>query len=544
MRRWTLWVTLLLALLLTGCEAPAVPFDPETEGAVDVIVREGDAVQYYAVSGDGRVQETDAFEGDDIAVYEVDSGCFDTYLAIDEDGGSEFVNRLADVSIWDENGEPVPRTPELMRILQAASWLEHDLFTVRILRAGEDYFLYVELNVNWWAPCALYWYDPARKGLVELYEFDSRETIGLRVRDLSLLAERPVIRAAWRVSNPLRSFCGGRYLLRMQGDEVNLVSGDEVVIRDVMGYWSVHGRETGFVSAAGYHVLDEKTGEITGFTGLGGMPEDWAARFASDVTELRFARRPGAVTDPLKSWCDGRYQLRMEGGCVNLVGPEGTPSGSFGATSLGEGGSIARRVTGYWWAGSVGFVSADGYHVLNVDTGEVTAYASLSDMPEKYAEYFAEEDFAEMNRFPFAYGLSDFSPMLAELRTLFGENRALLDGLNDVTSRQPEWVAGTNRIKANAVFHAVREWGGWAGSKPDSPDWPQIEALFAAMRPRYIGGEHGAVYLHFALVADNGRGAPARLYYAPEEAAADECSVGWTLWEELGGGWYLAALTE
>ena len=530
MKRITALIMLAgLALFLTGCTISAAPFDPETEGAVDVIVRKGDAVQYYAVSGDGRVQETAAFGGDDIIVYEVDSGCFDTYLAIDEDGRSEFVNRLADVHIWDANGDPVPRTPVLMRVLQAASWLEHDLFTVRILRAGEAYFLYVELNVNWWTPCALYWYDPARNGLVELYEFDSKETIGLRVRDLSRLSERPAIRAAWRVSNPLRSFCGGRYLLRMRGDQVNLVSGDEVVIRNVTGYWSVHGRETGFVSAAGYHVLDEATAEIACFTGPDGMPEDWAARFANEVTEIRFARRPGPVTDPLQSWCGGRYQLRMEDGCVNLAGPEGV---------------IARRVTGYWWAGSAGFVSADGYHVLNVDAGVLTAYASLAEMPEEYAEYFAEADFNAMNRFPFAYGLSDFSQPLAELRTLFGEDRALLDSLIAAIGRQPEWVAGTHRIRDNAVFHAVREWSGWAGSKPDSPDWKHVEALFAAMRPRYVGSEHGAVYLHFALVADNGRGAPARLYYAPDAATSQMCSAGWTLWEALGDGWYLAALTE
>ena len=52
------------------------------------------------------------------------------------------------------------------------------------------------------------------------------------------------------------------------------------------------------------------------------------------------------------------------------------------------------------------------------------------------------------------------------------------------------------------------------------------------------------MYLHFALVADNGRGAPVRLYYAPEAATSQMCSAGWTLWEALGDGWYLAALTE
>lgn len=533
-----LLLLLAAALLLTAC-THVIPFDPETQGAVDVIVRDGDNVQYFAVSVDGRVQETAAFEGDEITVYEVDSNCFDTYYYVDEDGRGGFVNRLADVCILDEDGEPVPRTRTLMRILQAASWLEHDLFTVRILQAGEAYFLYVELNVNWWLPCTLYWYDPARNGLVELCEFDSKETVGLRVRDLSQLSTRPAVRAAWRVSNPLRSFCGGQYLLRMQGDQVNLFCGEAVAIRDVTAYWSVHGRQTGFVSAQGYHVMDETSGDLAAFASLDGMPPEWAERFARDVTEIRFARRPGFVHNPLQSWCNGRYQLRMQDGCVNLVGME----------DAGAGGVIARRVTGYCWFGSAegsfaGFLSADGYHVLNTDTGELTAYASCEDMPEICAEYFADGGFYTLKRFPFAYGLSDFSPALAELAALFEQNRALCDDAVAVIASHPDWTAGANRVKADWIMRVRPDLNGWVGSQPDTPDWPVVQAAFAAMQPRYVGGEHGAVYLHFALVADNGRAAPTRLYYAPDAAAADLCSAGWTLWEALGGGWYLASLTE
>ena len=537
MRKTCLLLMLALCMLLTGCAHLPVPFNPETEGAVDVIVRSGETLEYFAVSGDGRTQEAEPFESDEIIVCRVDADCFDTYKDIDEEGRGKFVNRLADVSIWDESGEPVPRTETLMRILQAASWLEHDLFNVRILRAGEAYFLYVQLNVNWWTPCTLYWYDPVRCGLVELCEFDSKETVGLRVRDLSRLSGRPVVRAAWRVSNPLRSFCDGRYELRMQGDQVNLVSGDDAVIRDVTGYWSVHGRETGFVAAGGYHVLNEASGEIASFAGLDGMPEAWAARFADHVTELRFARRPGAVRNPLLTWCGGRYQLCMEGGSVNLTGPDGV---------------IARRVTGYWSlqqvggenAHEAGFLSGDGYHVIDLDTGECTHFTSLEGRKARWVEYFAEEGFCKMNRFGFAYGLSDFTPMLAELRSRFEACRTLCSEAASVISRHPDWLAGANCVTARGVWRAVPQYDGWSTAEPNSVDWPQVQSLFEAMQPRYVGGENGAVYLHYALVADNGRAAPARLYYIPEEAAEEVCAAAWSLWESLGGGWYLAALTE
>ena len=50
--------------------------------------------------------------------------------------------------------------------------------------------------------------------------------------------------------------------------------------------------------------------------------------------------------------------------------------------------------------------------------------------------------------------------------------------------------------------------------------------------------------LHYALMDGSGQTWVTRLYYAPEAEMADACSAGWTLWEALGGGWYLAALTE
>lgn len=539
MRKAILMLTILCCMMLTGCGRlmAYAPFDPETQGAVDVIVRDGDALGYYAVSGDGRVQETAAFVGDEIVVYEVDSDCFDTYRAMDTEGRGEFVNRLADVRVWDAQGSPVPRTDVLMDILQAASWLEHDLLDVRILRAGEAYFLYAELNVNWWTPCTLYWYDPARKGLVELCEFDGRETVGLRVRDLSLLAEQPAVRAAWQVSYPLRSFCGGQYLLRMQGDQVNLVGGEEVLIRDVAAYWSLHGRQTGFVSSDGYHVLDEGNGEIAAFASLDGMPEDWAERFRTDAAEIRFARRPGKAPDPLLKWCGGKYRLRMEDGSLNLSGPDGV---------------LARRVTGYWAlqqvgrdnAHEAGFLSDDGYHVIDLNTGECVHFTSLEGQKERWVEYFAEEHFTYMNRFPFAYGLSDFAPALAALQTRFDENRALCDAAAAAIARHPDWLEGQNCVTAGGVRHALAEVDGWSTAEPNSVDWAQVQALFEGMQPRYASGESGAVYLHYVLTADNGRAAPVRFYYAPEAAMADACSAGWTLWEALGGGWYLAALTE
>lgn len=426
-----------LALFLTGCTISAAPFDPETEGTVDVIVRKGDAVQHYAVSGDGRVQETAAFAGDEITVYEVDELCFGAYFAVGNDGRIEVVNRLEDVRIYDADGAPAPRTEALMDVLVAASHLEHELWEVRILRTGEADFLWVKLNVTGSVPCTLYWYDPARQGLVELCGFSGKETIGLRVRNLSPLAARPVY-----------------------------------------------------------------------------APES-----------------PGREADPLMSWCGGRFRLTLAEDGVNLLDGDAV---------------LAWRVTGFTWVGSglVAVQSAQGCHVLNTATAEVTTFASPEDMPQEWAAEIAEGETNRLHRFRHAYAGADCTAALAALRQDFADNRALCSEAAATILGHPDWLAGRNRIVARGVQRAAPQYNGWSTAEPNSVDWPQVRSLFAAMNPRYVAAENGAVYLHFVLVAEDGHAVPARLYYAPEAATAQMCRAGWTLWESLGDGWYLAALTE
>lgn len=322
-----------------------------------------------------------------------------------------------------------------MEILWAASWLEHDLWEVRILRAGAADFLWVKLNVTGSVPCTLYWYDPARQGLVEVCGFNGRETIGLRVRDLTMLAARPVY-----------------------------------------------------------------------------APE-----------------QPRGVRETLMSWCGGRFRLTLAEDGVNLLDGDDV---------------LARRVTGYAWPGSglVGVESAQGYHVLHTDTGAVTAFASLDDMPAEWAAALTEGETTRLHRFRHAYAGADCTDALDSLRADFYAHRALCSEGAETILRHPEWLAGRNRIVARGVQREMPEYHGWSTAAPDSPDWPQVRALVAALNPRYIGAEQGAVYLHFVLVGENGRSVPARLYYAPE--AAEACSACWTHWECLGGGWYLAAMEE
>lgn len=458
MKRMRRLALMLLCVVLTGCVSLA-PFDPETAGVVDVIVESGGNRDYYAINAHGRVQETEPFEGDDIDIYEVDGDCLETYKGIDNRGRGEFISRLTDIRLWDEEGCAVQNTRVLNEVLLAASELEHDLFDARILRAGEEYFLYVELNVNWVSPCDLYWYDQTRGGLVELHSFDGQEVVGLRVRDLSRLSSRAIY-----------------------------------------------------------------------------LPD-----------------RAGWTQNPLQSWC-GQYSLNLTEDGVNLVGTDGI---------------IARKVTGYWHIGwssgsGVGFASADGYHVIDTDTGSITAYASLSEMPERFAEYFADEGFHTMNGFRFAYGDGNPQAARAALRARFEENRALCDAAAAALYRHPELFAhlrgsagipvdtaagriyysfgrsGDERIHLNGSTTMLQYVLG--GGFLTAEEGEGLQAMADAMSPRNIGSENGAVFLHFAVKDDSGKTTPTRLYYAPDAASAEACAVGWITWESLGGGWYMGAL--
>lgn len=453
MRKILLWMALLL---LAGC-AVVVPFDPETEGVLDVIVRDGDHLSYYAVNASGRSQTIAPFEGDVLDVYEVDGGCYVTYKGVGNDGDGEFVNRLEDVRLWDENGCAVTPTAMLNEVLLAGSWLEHDLWKTRILRAGEEYFLYVELNVNWVSPCELYWYDQSRHGLVQVLDFDGLETVGLRVRDLSLLAQRPVY-----------------------------------------------------------------------------QPD-----------------KAGLTRNPLGSW-SGQCWLALEEGGVNLIGPEGT---------------IARQVTGFVSISSssgdwAGFVSADGYHVLA--EGKLTAYADLADVPETYAGQLAEARHATLNRFRFAYGDGDPQGTLESLKAQFERSRPLFDAVAQRLHACPELFD----FARSTELHSYVTPEGWTYSRASSgyderigdragtpveylqddgflapEEWAQLQTLLDTTGARCIGSEHGAVYVQFAAMMLDGRTIPARLYYAPEAETAVACASAWPVWEELGGGWYMGALT-
>lgn len=202
-----------LAFSLTGCMC--LSFDPEAQAVVDVVTvsdfdisyyddiyyssndpdydfepRQSGDKKYYAIGNPLRmlnhdcIKEISAFEPDDADFYTVVSGGI---IDTDDDYGNR-VYKAVDKSLFDEKGSAVEMTGELSDVFDSILSLEpHDMFLCQIIRDGGEYFVYTELNVNWWYPCELYYYDKSSRSLTMLCQFDNERIVGIKIRDLSLI---------------------------------------------------------------------------------------------------------------------------------------------------------------------------------------------------------------------------------------------------------------------------------------------------------------------------------------------------------------------
>ncbi len=175
---WAAWRELL------GYEA--VPFDLDVQGIVDVVVVDhhgDDGTPHYYHIGVGRIKrEAEPFETDDMTVYTVDHRGLETYI---DRSKNKVLNRLLYISIEDAQGNAITPTAQMEALVTCAAGLEHDIMELHIFQLGGELFLQTELNVNWWCPVELYWYDQQNDRLVELYTFDGLEVVGMRIRDLT-----------------------------------------------------------------------------------------------------------------------------------------------------------------------------------------------------------------------------------------------------------------------------------------------------------------------------------------------------------------------
>lgn len=190
----------LMMLFMTGCAREYRYdsfdiFDVEKEGIVDVIViartsnmsnRKVSETRYYSLASGGRICLSEAFEPDAAAVYTVPNDCFVSYI---DSGRNRILNRLDHMALVDEARNQVPVSEMHARIFQRIAELERAVLDIRLIETGGQTFVYLELNVNLWTPCCLYWYDRDADALVLLHKWDAEEVIGLRLRNIALAGQ-------------------------------------------------------------------------------------------------------------------------------------------------------------------------------------------------------------------------------------------------------------------------------------------------------------------------------------------------------------------
>ena len=140
--------------------------------------------KYYAIVDHGALNyllsntnKIDAFEPDDINIYTVVPGGI-----IDKHENGKDWYEVTDKRLFDENGKVVEMTDELSDVFDSILDLEpHYLFLCQIFQDGDEYYVYLELNVNWFYPCELYHYDKDSKTLNYVIQFDNERIVGIRL---------------------------------------------------------------------------------------------------------------------------------------------------------------------------------------------------------------------------------------------------------------------------------------------------------------------------------------------------------------------------
>ena len=177
-----LFLTVCILLCVDHFRSPVYDsFDIGEEGVVAVKVvgetsfmtkAEEGKVEYFALDSHKRLMKIDAFEPDRAQKYTVPFSCF-----------TMPDNLVIDYKLYDEAGKAVPVTQEVTDICDAMKEIDHDVMDVYVFRNGEEWLAEAELNVNWWTPYYLYYYNKDTRRLMLLHVFADQ-----RVEEISILS--------------------------------------------------------------------------------------------------------------------------------------------------------------------------------------------------------------------------------------------------------------------------------------------------------------------------------------------------------------------
>lgn len=196
MKKEGLALLLAIGLILagSGCsiQIGETSFDLATEGLVMVKTRPDpysledlpeSENRSYAIASHGRLMRTAFTPSPDTVFYTVPDGCFDWY--------SNKANKLNRIALVDADGNEASLPLDILEpLFREIGKINHAVLLVQIIQSGDAVFAYVELNVNLWSPCRLYYYRQEDEKLTELYTFNDERIVDLAVLSPERLREQ------------------------------------------------------------------------------------------------------------------------------------------------------------------------------------------------------------------------------------------------------------------------------------------------------------------------------------------------------------------
>ncbi|MCR5278430.1 MAG: hypothetical protein K6E19_03220 [Lachnospiraceae bacterium] len=84
--------------------------------------------------------------------------------------------------VKNEKAESLKMEDSLYRACKCArESIDHEIFRVRAFQSGDNWYLFADLNVNWFDPCQLYRYNINTGKLTYLAQWDDAEVLGISV---------------------------------------------------------------------------------------------------------------------------------------------------------------------------------------------------------------------------------------------------------------------------------------------------------------------------------------------------------------------------
>ena len=139
---------------------------------VQVEMKENSEILYGLLYDDTGIEILDTpFEAVGVNVFIADNSNFSS--RIEE---NKVVNHVIRTNVIDSQGHEIPADDMLQKILQAiAAGIDHDIIEAKIFKDGENYFIAVQLNVNWQSPCDFYRFDAGTERLEYLYTWEDAD---------------------------------------------------------------------------------------------------------------------------------------------------------------------------------------------------------------------------------------------------------------------------------------------------------------------------------------------------------------------------------